>query len=64
MFEENAKKRRVEIFDRQFGWHFAESLFCKLQKQTEGISISRYGVGARLPLPKEPIRKEGLKKGL
>jgi hypothetical protein len=64
VFKENAKERRVEIFDRQFGWRYAESLFCKLQKQAEGVPISRYGVWARLSLPKEPIGKKRLEKGL
>jgi hypothetical protein len=63
VFQESANKRWVEIVDRQFRWHCAESLSGKLQKQAEGIPISRDGVWARLPLPKEPIRKEGLKKG-
>jgi hypothetical protein len=64
VFKENAEKSRVEIFDRQLGRHFAESLFCKLQKQPEGIPIAGYGVWARLSLPKEPISKERLKKRL
>jgi hypothetical protein len=62
VFQESAKKRWIEVFDRQIRWHFSESVFGELQKQAEGIPISCYGVRARLPLPKEPICKEGLKK--
>jgi hypothetical protein len=39
VFQEGAKKRWIKIFDRQFGWYFTESLFCKLQKQSEEIPL-------------------------
>jgi hypothetical protein len=43
------------------GWAFVESFFGELQKQPEGIAISRYCMRARLPLAKQTIGEEGLK---
>jgi hypothetical protein len=62
VFEKEPEEGCVEIFDQDLGWYFAESFFCKMQKQTEAIAISGYRVGARSPLAKQTISKEGLKK--
>jgi hypothetical protein len=63
VLEEKANKGRIEILDAKLGGHFAELFFGKMQKQAEAIAISRDGVRARLPLAKQAIGKEGLKKG-
>ena len=60
--EEKTNKRRIEILDAELGGHFAESFFGKMQKQAEAIAISRDRMRARLPLAKQAIGKEGLKK--
>src|SRR5215471_9508405 len=61
--EEKTDKGRVKIFDAKLGGHFAESFFRKVQKQAEAIAISRDRMRTRLPLAKQAIGKEGLKKG-
>jgi hypothetical protein len=62
MFQEETNERRIEIFDSELKRHLAESFFSKLQKQAEAIAICRDRVRARLPLAKQTIRKERLKK--
>ena len=62
VIEEETNEGRVEILDPELGGHFAESFFGKLQKQAEAIAISRDRMRARLPLAKQAIGKEGLKK--
>ena len=60
--EKKTNEGRIEVFDPELGGHFAESFFGKMQKQAEAIAISSDGVRARLPLTKQAISKEGLKK--
>jgi len=62
MFKEATNERRIEIFDSELNRHLAESFFSKLQKQAEAIAICRDSVRARLPLAKQTISKERLKK--
>jgi hypothetical protein len=61
--EEKANKGGIEILDAELGGHFAESFFGKMQEQAEAVAISRYRMWTRLPLAKQAISKEGLKKG-
>ena len=60
VLKEKTKEGGVEIFDQELRGHFAESFLGKMQKQAEAIAIPRYRMGARLPLVKQAIRKEGL----
>jgi hypothetical protein len=60
VFKEENNKGRVEIFDQELKGHFAQSFLGKMQEQAETIAIPRYRMRARLPLAKQPIRKEGL----
>ena len=46
VFEEQTQEGCVEIFDQDFRRYFAKPCFCKMQKQTEAVAISRYGVRA------------------
>ena len=62
MIEKISDERHAQIIEREIGRRFPEPFFCKLKQQTEGIAISRYGVGTRLTLPKEAIGKERLQK--
>jgi hypothetical protein len=61
VIEEEANEGGSEVFDAELGGHFAESFFCKLQKQAKAIAVRRDGVRACLPLAKQSIGKEGLK---
>ena len=60
--EKMSDERHVQIIEREVRWRFTQPFFCKLKQQAERIAISRYGVGTRLTLPKEAIRKERLQK--
>jgi hypothetical protein len=60
--EEISNERYVQIIDGEVRWRFAQSFFCKLKQQAEGIAISRYGMGTCSPLPKQAICKERLQK--
>ena len=62
IIEKMSDEGHVQIIEREVGWRFTQPFFCKLKQETEGIAISRYGVGTRSTLPKEPIRKERLQK--
>jgi hypothetical protein len=62
MLKEETDERCIEIFDSELNWHLAESFLSKLQKQAEAIAICRDSVWARLPLAKQTISKERLKK--
>ena len=63
MIEEVANEWCVEVFDPQLGGTLAESFFGKLKKRAEAVAISRYRMWACLPLAKQVVGKEGLKKG-
>ena len=62
VIEEETNEGCIEVFDPDLGGHFAESFFGKLQKQTEAIAISGNRMRAGLPLAKQAIGEEGLKK--
>jgi hypothetical protein len=62
VIEEVTNEGSIEIFDLKLIRHFAKAFFRKLQQQAERITISRDGVRARLPLAKQAIGEEGLKK--
>jgi hypothetical protein len=63
VFEEKTDKGRIEILDAKLRGHFAELFSSKMQEEAETIAISRYRMRAGLPLAKQAIGKEGLKKG-
>jgi hypothetical protein len=60
--EEITDKTHVQIFEREVRWRFAQPFFCEMQEQAEGVTIPRYGVRTRPPLPNQAICKERLKK--
>jgi len=62
MIEEMTNEGSIEILDLKFRRHFAKAVFRKLQQQAKRIAISRDGMRARLPLAKQTIGEEGLKK--
>jgi hypothetical protein len=62
VIEEEPNEGCIEVFDAKLGWAFVEPFLGELQKQAEGIAISRYGMRARLPLAKQAIGEERLKK--
>jgi len=60
MLEELADKGGVEILDPQGRRRLFEPLRCELQQDPEGVTVSSYGVGARLSLLEQPFGEEGL----
>ena len=56
--EEKTNKGCIQILDAKLGGHFAESFFGKMQKQAEAIAVPRDGMGARLALAEQAVRKE------
>jgi hypothetical protein len=62
VIEEEPHEGRIEVFDLELGGTFVEPLFGEFQKQAKGIAISRYRMWARLPLAKQTIGEERLKK--
>jgi hypothetical protein len=60
--EKKTDEGSVEVLDAELGWTFVEPLFGELQKQAKGITISRYCMRACLPLAKQAISEERLKK--
>jgi hypothetical protein len=58
VIEEKTNKESIEVFDTKLGWALVEPFFRKLQKQAEGIAVSRDGIRARLPLAKQTIGEE------
>jgi hypothetical protein len=62
VIEEKTNEGSIEVFDAKLGWTFVEPFLGELQKHAKGIAISRYRMWARLPLAKEAISEEGLKK--
>jgi hypothetical protein len=62
VIEEKTDGGGIEVFDPKLGRAFVESFLGKLQKQAERIAISRYGVRTCLPLAKQVVGEEGLKK--
>ena len=62
VIEEETNEGSIEVFDAELGGAFVEPFLGELQKQAKGIAISRYGMRARLPLTKQTIGEERLKK--
>jgi hypothetical protein len=60
--KEIADKTRIQIFEHEIRRRFAQPFFCEMQEQPEGVTIPRYGVRTRPPLPKQAICKERLQK--
>ena len=58
MIEKITNEGHVQILDREIRGCFTEPFFCKMEEQTEGIAIPRYGIGACAPLPAQAVRKE------
>jgi hypothetical protein len=61
VIEKETNEGSIEVFDAKLRWTFVKLFFRKLQKQAEGIAVSRDGIRARLPLAKQTISEEGLK---
>jgi len=60
VIEEETNEGSIEVFDAELGGAFVESLLGELQQQAKGITISLYGMWARLPLAKQTIGEESL----
>jgi hypothetical protein len=58
MIEKITNEGRIQILDREIRGCFTEPFFCKMEEQTEGIAIPRYGIGACAQLPAQAICKE------
>jgi hypothetical protein len=63
LIEEKTNEGSIEVFDAKLGWAFVKPFFRKLQKQAEAVAVCRDGIRARLPLAKQTIGEEALKKG-
>src|SRR5258708_4567758 len=62
MIKEIADERHVQILDDELRGCFAEPFFCKMEEQTKGIAIPRYGIGTCSPLPAQAVCKKRLQK--
>jgi hypothetical protein len=60
VLEELADEGRVEIFDEQIRGGLVESLGREVQQHAERVAVPSDGVRARVPLPKQAVREEGL----
>jgi hypothetical protein len=60
--EKISNKGNRQIIEGESGWSLTQPLVSKPQKETEGITVRRDGVGTGSPLPKKPVCKEGLQK--
>jgi hypothetical protein len=58
VIEKETNEGSIEVFDLELGWAFTEPFLGELQKQAEGIAISRYCMRARLPLAKQVVGEE------
>jgi len=64
VFEELPQEGNIEVFHGQFGRRPSKTLGGELEQQTEGISVSRYGVLACAELLYQPLSEETLNEGL
>jgi hypothetical protein len=61
MIEKITNEGHVQVLDREIRGRFTEPVFCKMEKQSEGIAIPRDCIGTCSLLPKQSICKECLK---
>jgi hypothetical protein len=60
VFEELLQELRAEFLEMQRGRNPTETVLGELQQETEGVTVSRHGVGAGALLGYQPIREEPL----
>jgi hypothetical protein len=64
VFEELPQESNIEVFPEQFGRCPSQALGCKLEQQSKGIPVSRYGVLARTKSLNQSVGEEALQEGL
>jgi hypothetical protein len=64
VFQELPQEANIEVFHEQFRRCPSQPLRCKLEQQSKGVPVSRYGVLARTELVNQSVGEETLQQGL